>query len=625
MLRPSESERSPRLVLRFAFLTGIALLLAAAGVMWFVRDQAIERAERMIEYHTRFVADTILRHELRQSDFERPPPAARQAELDRLFREQVLVEGTLRVKLWAPNGTITYSNDHALVARVADGSEPDALARAIGGDSLRNVARLNGDGGSGQDVKVVEAYVPVRLAAGRTPAGVFQLYEDYAPVEADIRSAVTPVGIVLALALIGLWVSLFPILRRVTAALESRNRRLAEQATTLECTLAERTAAEEARRRSEEQLRQSQKMEAVGRLAGGIAHDFNNLLLVINGYSELALARLEDAAAELREPIDEVRAAGERAAALTRQLLAFSRKQVIQPTELDLNAVVAETSKMLGRILGEHLELILDLAPLLDPVRADRGQLEQILMNLTVNARDAMPDGGLLRIATETVALPEGRRVALTVSDTGVGMDAETQRSIFEPFFTTKAAGEGTGLGLSTVYGIVEQSHGRLVVESEIGRGTTFTIYLPAATGTAERAYEEQDETPVPAAARGTERILVVEDNAPVRNLVAEALAMEGYDVTAAEDAHEALAIAERNEKLDLLLTDIVMPEMNGRELARRIGERRPGLRVLYTSGYAGEHREDIDDGHPVIEKPYPLPSLAAKVREILDAAPHAA
>ena len=360
-LRSAPTDGSPRLVLRFALLTAVALLLAAAGVMWFVRDQAIERSERMVEFHTRFVADTILRHELESSDFTRPVARARRAELDRLFREQVLVEPTLRVTLWAPDGSVTFSTGESVHGHARDVSERDELARAMRGESRRRVAGLVSD--EGRDVKVLEAYVPVRLSAGDPPVGVFQLYEDYAPVAADIRSAVTPVGTVLALALIALWISLFPILRRVTAALESRNRRLAEQAAKLERTLAERSAAEEARRRSEEQLRQAQKMEAVGRLAGGIAHDFNNLLLAINGYSELALTRLNGSAAVAREPIEEVRAAGERATSLTRQLLAFSRKQVIQPTELDLNVVVADLSKMLGRLLGDHIELTIDLAP----------------------------------------------------------------------------------------------------------------------------------------------------------------------------------------------------------------------------------------------------------------------
>ena len=623
-LQPVDTERSPRLVLRFAILTGIALLLAAAAVMWFVRAQAVERAERMVEFHTRFVADTILRNELGRSDFDGPVSPARQAELDQLFEEQVLVEATLEVTLWAPDGTITYSTDHTLIGEGADGSNQHELASALRGSSVRNVARLTGDQGSGKDVKVVEAYVPVRLAPG-PPAGVFQLYEDYAPVAADTRSSVTQVGTVLALALIALWASLFPILRRVTAALEARNRRLSEQAATLARTLAERSAAQQAHLRSEEQLRQSQKMDAVGRLAGGIAHDFNNLLLAINGYSELALARLNGPEAELRGAIEEVRAAGERATGLTRQLLTFSRKQVIQPTELDLNAVVAELSKMLGRIVGEHLELVLELDSALDRVRADRGQLEQILMNLAINARDAMPGGGVLRIVTASAVLAEGRHVALTVADTGIGMDDETKKRIFEPFFTTKGPGKGTGLGLATVYGIVEQNAGSIVVESEPGRGTAFTIYLPAATGAATAEAGAEDGAPG-ADTGGTERILLVEDDVAIRKLVARTLAMHGYDVTSAEDAHEALELVDRHGQLDLLLTDVVMPEMNGRELARRVAARRPGVRVLYSSGYAGEQGEgDVDDGHAFLQKPYALPALLAKVREVLDAETRAA
>ncbi|MBA3347757.1 MAG: response regulator [Actinobacteria bacterium] len=623
-LRPVDTERSPRLVLRFAIYTGVALLLAAAGVMWFVRGQAMERAERAVEFHTRFVAETILRHELGRSDFEGPVSQARRAELDRLFREQVLVESTLMVTLWSADGTVTYSIDHSLIGRRPNGSNLDELAVARRGGSVRTVGRLHGGEGAGKDVKVVEAYVPVRVGRG-LPAGVFQLHEDYAPVAADIRSSVTPVATVLVLALLALWASLFPILRRVTATLETRNRRLSAQTATLERTLIERSAAEEARQRSEEQLRQSQKMDAVGRLAGGIAHDFNNLLLAINGYSELALARLHGPAEDLREAIDEVRAAGERATALTRQLLTFSRKEVVQPTELELNTVVAELSKMLGRVVGEHLELKLELDPALDRVRADRGQLEQVLMNLAINARDAMPDGGVLRIATASVGGGEDRHVALTVADTGIGMDAETKKRIFEPFFTTKGPGKGTGLGLATVYGIVEQNGGSIGVESEPGHGTAFTIHLPVAAGVAPADEVAEDCAPG-AGVVGTEHILLVEDDDAIRKLVARALTMHGYDVTSAEDPGEALELVERDERLDLLFTDILMPEMNGRELARRVAVRRPGVRVLYSSGYAGEGGEDdADDGYAFLQKPYALPALLAKVREVLDADDRAA
>jgi two-component system cell cycle sensor histidine kinase/response regulator CckA len=383
------------------------------------------------------------------------------------------------------------------------------------------------------------------------------------------------------------------------------------------------------RRELEEQLRQAQKMEAVGRLAGGVAHDFNNLLTVINGYSDITIGRLP-AEDPLRSQVEEVRKAGERAAGLTRQLLAFSRKQVLRPEVIDLNEVVSEMEKMLRRLIGEDIVLRAALGPGLGSVKADPGQVEQVLMNLAVNARDAMPCGGRLTIGTENVYLDEayaahhvsvapGRYVMLAVSDTGVGMDEETRARIFEPFFTTKEKGKGTGLGLSTVYGIVKQSGGNIWVYSEAGRGTTFKIYLPRVDADAR---EHRPAAESAEGLTGTETILLAEDDEPVRDMTRIILSDYGYRVLAAENGAAAIAIFESTEEtIDLLLTDVVMPGVSGRELADRLTRLRPETKVLYMSGYTDDaivHHGVLEEGVNFLQKPFTPDALARRVREVL-------
>ena len=384
------------------------------------------------------------------------------------------------------------------------------------------------------------------------------------------------------------------------------------------------------RKALEMQLLQAQKMEAVGLLAGGVAHDFNNVLTAIGGYAELVREDLpgEDAR---RHDVEEILRATERAATLTRQLLAFSRRQVLAPRVLDLNGVVAGVDNMLRRLIGADVELRTALGPVLGAVRADPGQLEQVIMNLVVNARDAMPRGGKLTIETANAELDEsyalehpsvvaGPYVMLAVSDSGVGMDAATQARIFEPFFTTKEKGKGTGLGLATVYGIVKQSGGNIWLYSEPGRGTTFKIYLPRV----DQPPEQPAAAPAPRAApRGSETVLLVEDDEAVRALARKMLAAHGYTVLAAASGAEALKLAaDHTGPIHLLVTDVVLPGMSGRELAARFQSVRPALKVLYTSGYTDEaivHHGVLDPGIAFLQKPFTSGALARKVRETLD------
>jgi two-component system, cell cycle sensor histidine kinase and response regulator CckA len=383
------------------------------------------------------------------------------------------------------------------------------------------------------------------------------------------------------------------------------------------------------RKRLEAQLFQARRMESIGALAGGVAHDFNNLLTVITGFSEILLARVTEDD-PMRQPLNEIRKAGERAASLTRQLLAFSRRQILAPRVFDLNSLINETERMLRRLIGEDIDLALGLDPALGRVKADPGQIEQVLLNLVVNARDAMPRGGHLTIETKNVELDEiyarqhpdvrpGPYVLVAVSDSGCGMDETTQAQIFEPFFTTKEQGKGTGLGLAMAYGIVKQSGGQIEVYSEIGHGSTFKIYLP-------RVQEEmaaKEAAWLAVSPQGTETVLLVEDEEGVRSTVRLALATNGYTVLEAEDAKKALEISEQHDgPIHLLITDVVMPKISGRQLADQMQGPRPGMKVLYVSGYTDDaiiRHGVLQAGVAFLQKPFTPTALARKVREILN------
>jgi two-component system cell cycle sensor histidine kinase/response regulator CckA len=385
------------------------------------------------------------------------------------------------------------------------------------------------------------------------------------------------------------------------------------------------------RRQLEEQLRQSQKMDAIGRLSGGVAHDFNNLLGVIIGYTEVLQDHIKEGDS-LRVCVDQVLEAGKRAASLTRQLLAFSRQQVLEPKVLILNAVVSDMEKMLRRMIGEDVELTTKLDPQLGKVRADQGQIEQVIMNLAVNARDAMPEGGKLSIETSNTEMDEafvkhyaypvqpGAYILLTVSDTGTGMDNATRQRIFEPFFTTKEKGKGTGLGLSMVYGVVKQSGGYIDVDSIVGKGTTFNIYLPRIN---QNENVDIAQINSPAVLQGKETILLVEDEKNLRTLTRNLLELYGYSVLDAENGSDALTISRQTRStIHLLLTDIVMPEIGGRALAQKLSKERPDMKVVYMSGYTGQTiggQAVLNPGAFFLQKPFTRENLARKIREALE------
>jgi two-component system, cell cycle sensor histidine kinase and response regulator CckA len=575
---------STRLHLRFAAATLAVIATAGGALLWYVQRQEIAQSERTVSTHARYVVKSILRDELRPADLEAPVTGARRKKLDWLFDARVLVDGGLRVKLYrAPDGVVTYSNVPALIGTKTD--DLDEFRTVLGGRTIRDVSTLNKEGGPGKDQKALEVYVPVALRGQTRPTAVFELYQSYAPVASAVRSFVMPFSFLLLAAVLAMWAALFPLIQRMVRALE-RDR-------------SARRSAELALEETSEQLRQAQKMESIGRLAGGVAHDFNNLLLVINGYSEFLSSSLVDE--RQRHFAAEIRSAGERAAGLTQQLLAFSRRQVLQPRVVDLNESIRDLHGMLRSLIGEGIRVELSLDGDLRAIEADPGQVGQVLLNLAVNARDAMAGSGTLEISTFNA----GDEVVLEVADTGTGMDESTRSRIFEPFFTTKDVGQGTGLGLSTVYGVVTQSGGTIDVRSAPGEGTTFSIRLPA-TDRVEAVEPDVDVAGTTAA----ERILVVDDEQIVRDLLAHTLRRQGYDVEVAAGARDARAL---EGPWDLLLTDVVMPEMDGVELARHVDARR----VLFMSGY--DQRALAESAGAFLQKPFSGDELARSIRALLD------
>jgi signal transduction histidine kinase len=504
-----------------------------------------------------------------------------------------------------------------LMQQAIDESDALEYSFALYADGRELYARSSGpralEAKWGQDATLGDIHGSWRLRTWPTAA------------ELDLRDSALPevmfaVGLVFATTIAGMML-LFQMADRRAYALTSANRRLEDE-------IRERERAQLALEQSEEQLRQSQKMEAVGRLAGGIAHDFNNLLTAINGYADFLLADI-DRSDPRRDDVREIKKAATRAGALTTQLLAFSRRQIRQPRSLDLNAVLSDLERMLCRVIGEDVTIDWRPSERLGSVKADPSEIEQVLLNLVVNAGDAMPNGGTIAVTTSTVSfegvtarpqLPPGPYVRLRVSDTGMGMDAATRERIFEPFFTTKGPGKGTGLGLSTVYAIVENLHGAIDVESTLGKGTTFTVYLPRHEEQADAMGSGTISTLAP---RGAETVLLVEDEEGVRALGARILERHGYTVLEARNGRDALAVvAQHAGQIDLLLTDVVMPEMGGKQLAEALVARDGSLRVLFISGYTDgdiSRRGELDPCTAFLQKPFTARGLLGRVREVLD------
>ena len=594
-----------------------ALVLATAVLMGSALSALLTRAVTDWEWeNTAALARQQVRLAGLEPLFSAPPDAGARArwegELAHLFTG--LPEVT-RIKVWSRDATVLWSDEPRLIGqRFPDNAN---FKRALAGQVAVQIKDLRAAENRYERETfstLAEVYVPILGPAGGPVVGVLEVYKRpqrlYATVARGQR-------VVWAISLIGglaLGLALLPLLREVSRQEAADARRVEQEAHArrLEAEVAARTRQLED---AQTQLVQSQKMEAVGRLAGGVAHDFNNLLTIITGRSELLLRALP-ADHPRRRDMELILQTAERAATLTAQLLAFSRKQILQPQPLDLNAVIMRLAPMLRRLIGEDVELVTELEPGLGSVRADPGQVEQVVMNLAVNARDAMPRGGTLRIRTATAE----RWTRLEVADTGTGMSAETRARIFEPFFTTKGPGEGTGLGLSMVYGIIEQSGGRITVASELGRGTTFEILLPV-TESPARAEAPAPEAPAPT--DRAETILLVEDEPEVREMTQELLEAEGYRVLSAGRPDEAMERARRLDgPLDLLLTDVVMPQMNGRELAERLTQMRPDVKVLFMSGYTDDAmvRLGVSDTRALfLGKPFTRAMLATKVREALE------
>jgi len=579
---------STLLHLRFAAATAVVLALVGGALLLYVRSAETRHAELDVSARAEFIEEGILRDTLRPSDLRAPVTGTRLAQLDRLFATRVLIGGALRVKIYRPpDGLVTYSNVHSLLGTKAD--DMAQFRTVLGGKSVHDVSYLNHEGGAGQNVKALEVYVPLRVRGqeNKPAQAVLEIYQSYAPVAATVRSFLVPFAGLLLLALLGMWATLFPLVRGMARSLTRS--RAAQRTTEL--------ALEE----TSQELHRSPKMNALGRLAGGVGHDFNNLLLAINGYAGFLSDSLDDE--RLKGFADAISSAGGRAAALTQQLLAFSRRLEPRPLTMNLNDAANEIEPMLRRVIDSSVRIEFDLDRDLRNVEADPNQIGQMLLNLAVNARDAMHGPGTLTVSTRN----DGGEVVLEVTDTGEGMDEETQSHIFEPFFTTKDGGPGTGLGLSTVYGVVAQSGGTITLRSRPRSGTTFTVRLPASERAIAGAVEPQPEDP-----GGAKRILVVDDERVVGELVAQMLRDEdeGYEVCVAGSAREARALEGR---WNLLITAVVMPETNGVKLARQID----AGRVIFMSGYRQEALER--SGSIFLQKPFSRDKLVRTVGATLD------
>jgi len=604
---------------RFALLS-LGCIGALALVMSFVLSSFLTRAASEWEWEN---TAALVRREVRMAGLEAvfadPGSSEERERWGRKFSSLLTTLPELvRAKVWDNQATILWSDESHLIGRRFLDNED--LRNALAGKlevEIKSLTKTEHGYERPSFTTLAEVYVPIFSGDGRV-LGVVEVYKTPERLLATIRRGRIAVWSISFAGALLLYLVMYPLLTLVYRK-EVQEETLRAEAGRLETEVAERT----------KQLVQAQKMEAVGLLAGGIAHDFNNLLTVITGRAQLLL-RGRPADEPLAQGLALIEKTAQRATTLTRQLLAFSRKQVLQRRVLNLNSVVADMEKMLRPLIGEDIALLTVFEPALGPVNADPGQLEQVILNLAVNARDAMPQGGRIVLKTGNRQLDEaaaarqpglqaGRYAVLAVSDTGVGMDPTTQARIFEPFFTTKKPGKGTGLGLSTVYGIVQQHSGFVSVESAPGLGTTFKIHLPHVEAVAETPVARPTRA---ASGRGSETVLVVEDEDEVRALAIEILREHGYTTLAAADGAEALRVAARHPgPLHLLLTDVVMPHLNGWELVRQLSTFRPETKVLYMTGYSeiAIVHEGVSDAI-VLQKPFTPDILASRVRETIQA-----
>jgi signal transduction histidine kinase len=619
------------LLTRFATVTFLCVI-ALAMAMGFALSHLLTRAVSEWEWEN---TAALMRREVKLGELEgfftEPPgPEAIAKWGGRISRLFSGLPEVVRVKIWDRNATVIWSDEAQLVGqRFPDNDE---LKEALEGQVAVEIQSLEKAEQRYERFgfsTLAEVYVPIFAPGSREVLGVIEVYKAPERLFRTIRQGQVVIWGISIVGGLALYLVILPLTRQVYGR-EVREEALRAHAERLEAEATQR--GQELTRRTE-QLFQARKMEAIGLLAGGVAHDFNNLLTVIRGRSELLRKRLEPDN-PLRRHVDLIEETSDRATALTRQLLAFSRRQPFHARPVDLNVVVREMEPMLARLIGEDVALRTTLHGSPVWVRADRGQLEQVVLNLAVNARDAMPRGGELRLSTRTADVDAafvsrhpgartGRHGILDVTDTGDGMDATVSSRIFEPFFTTKEVGKGTGLGLATVYGIVKQSDGNIWVQSEPGRGTTFEVYLPMA----EAGPEEEEAAQLAAAPplpRGTETILLVEDEEAVRDLALEVLRGQGYTVLSARHGAEAMLICEQHRgTIDLLLTDVVMPGMSGMDLAERLTATRPRMRILFTSGYAGDRlgqRRFTGDPAELLQKPFTPEGLLQRVRRVFDA-----
>jgi signal transduction histidine kinase/ActR/RegA family two-component response regulator len=628
--RPGPRPRRwrPTLFVRFATLSFVSIA-ALALAMGFALSTLLRRAVSAWEWEN---TAAVVRRETDVNGlaafFAAPGDAAsREAWGRRLAEVLAGLPEVVRVKAWDRSATVLWSDEAQLIGqRFPDNAElREALAGRVA-VQIKALAKAEQRYERDAFGVLAEVYVPIYQKGGSEVVGVLEVYKIPARLLSTVRRGQALIWLISLAGGLVLYVVMMPLVRQVYGR-EVREEALWIHAERLEAEVAARTA--EVRRQSQ-QLTQAQRMEALGLLAGGAAHDFNNLLTVILGRAELILSRLpaDDA---LRRHVTLLHETARRATSLTGQLLAFSRSRARDADVVDVNAVVAGLAPMLRRLVPADIALVTELAPDVRRVKVDAAHVEQVVLNLVVNARDAMPGGGrlVLRTATAEVdALEAGRRagarpgryVTVAVADTGVGMSREMQARVFEPFFTTKEPGRGSGIGLATVYGIVKQSRGTIWLDSEPGRGSTFTVYLPATDELPEPAVELPRPATLP---RGSETILLVEDEEAVRELVRETLGAQGYVAIEARHGAEALVLAERHAgPIDLVLTDVVMPGLGGRELVERLQGTRPGLRALFISGYGADtlvRRGALRYGAEYLAKPFTAAALATRVRRVLD------